>query len=246
MRTSIPWEGERSGGRFSLREWDIDPRRTALLVLDLQRGYVDRDMGIGPRIQAKFPEVHEYYYPRMTRTVIPNVVRLQDFFRERGVQILYTRMGLQLSDGRDVADWSWRSQHTSGENTYLFSKSTPEHELIPELSVTANDLILDKNSVSPFSSTALDQILRNMGVENIVIMGATTNAAVETTARDAGDRGYCPIVVEDGVAAYLPDDHEGALKTSTWWVAKSTQDIVDLFGPSLEEGVSVDRIAPSE
>lgn len=246
MRTTIPWEGERSGGRFSLREWDIDPQRTALLVLDLQRGYVERDLGIGPRIQAKFPDVHEYYYPRMERTVVPNVVRLQDFFRARGVQVIYTRMGLQLPDGRDVAYWSWRSQHTSGENAYLFAKSTPEHDLIPELSPTANDLTLDKNSVSPFSTTAIDQILRNMGIENLVITGTTTNAAVETTARDAGDRGYCPIVVEDGVAAYLADDHDGAMKTSTWWIARSTQDVIDLFAPFLKEGTPVSRIAHSD
>jgi nicotinamidase-related amidase len=245
MRTMIPWEDERSGGRFSIREWDIAPERTALLVLDLQRGYVEREMGIGPRIQAKFPDVSEYYYPRMERTVVPNVVRLQDFFRARGVQIIYTRMGLQLPDGRDVADWSWRRQHTSGEYADLFAKSTPEHDLIAELSPTSNDLTLDKNSVSPFSSTAIDQILRNMGVENLIIAGATTNAAVETTARDAGDRGYCPIVVEDGVAAYLADDHDGAMKTSTWWVAKRTQDIVNLFEPFLKEGTLVSRIATS-
>jgi nicotinamidase-related amidase len=243
MRTTIPWEPERSGGRFSLREWDIDPQRTALLVLDLQRGYVESDLGIGPRIQRSFPEVHEYYYPRMTRTVVPNVVRLQDFFRQHGVQIIYTRMGLQLPDGRDIPDWSWRRHHTSGEEAGLFAKSAQEHDLIPELSPTVNDLILDKNSVSPFSTTAIDQILRNMGIETLVITGATTNAAVETTARDAGDRGYCPIVVENGVAAYSDDDHEGALKTSTWWVAKSTDEVVSLFAPLLDESTALARIA---
>jgi nicotinamidase-related amidase len=210
MRMLIPWEGTRSGGRFSITEWDIDPRRTALLFVDLQRGYVDRDLGIGPRIQARFPEVHEHYYPRLEKTVVPNARRLSEFFRARGVQTIYTRMGLQLADGRDVAPWSWRRQRAGGEQADLFATGTPEHDLIPELTVTRDDLVLDKNTLSPFSSTAIDQVLRNMGVENLVISGVTTNAAIETTARDAGDRGYCPIVVEDAVAAYLPDDHDGA------------------------------------
>jgi nicotinamidase-related amidase len=81
-----------------------------------------------------------------------------------------------------------------------------------------------------------------MGVENLVITGVTTNTAIETTARDAGDRGYCPIVVEDGVAAHLPDDHEGALATATWWVSKSTQEVVDLFSPLLPEGAALKRM----
>ena len=242
MRTPIPWEGPRSGGRFSLTEWEIDPRRTALLVVDLQRGYVERDLGIGPRIQARFPDVHEYYYPLIEKAVIPNSVRLREFFAGRGVQIIYTRMGLQLPTAKDVASWSWRHRHVGGDNADLFMSGTPEHELVSEFTVGPHDLVMDKNTLSPFASTPLDQVLRNMGIENVVITGVTTNAAIETTAREAGDRGYCPIVVEDAVAAYLPDDHEGAMATSTWWVAKSTDEVIDLFGPVLPEGASLSRM----
>ena len=60
-----------------------------------------------------------------------------------------------------------------------------------------------------------------------------TDAEVENAARDAGDRGYCPMVVEDASAAYLPTDHEAALATATWWVARTTESIIETFDPLL-------------
>ena len=233
MKALIPWEPEKVGGRFSIREWEIDPERTALLVVDVQRGYVERDMGVGPLIQRSFPDVHEYYYPRLTHTVLPNIAKLQDFFRRKGAQIIYTRMGMQLPDARDLGKWSWRHVQAVREDASTFAKDQPEHDLATELTVTSNDLVIDKNSGSPFASTAIDQILHNMGIENLVIVGIGTNAAVENAARDAGDRGYCPMVVEDASAAYLPTDHEAALATATWWVARTTESIIETFDPLL-------------
>jgi len=72
-------------------------------------------------------------------------------------------------------------------------------------------LVIDKNSSSPFNSTGIDQLLRNMGVTSLIITGMATDMCVETTSRDAADRGYHVIVVEDAVATFFAEHHRAAL-----------------------------------
>ena len=118
------------------------------------------------------------------------------------------------------------------ESLFLANDS-PEYEIVPQLAPLPHDLVLDVNSVSPFASTSLDQLLRNMGVENLVVTGVLTNAAVESTVTDAGDRGYNAILIEDGCAAYRQEEHEDALANARWWVVKSTSEVIATLGELL-------------
>ncbi len=231
MGAKIPWEPPRPG-RHTLTEWEIEPLRTALLVLDMQRGYVDPAVGMGPAL-LRFPQVHGYYYARLSGTVLPNILRLRDFFRGHGLRVVYTRMGLQLPGGRDLPPWSWRVSQVGRPEGNLFPKGSPEYEIIPELAPPPEELVLDKNSASPFSSSPLDQNLRNMGVENLVITGLLTNVAVEGAARDAGDRGFNAMTAEDACAAYGPEEHADALTGASGWVVKTTAEVIDVLGAVL-------------
>jgi nicotinamidase-related amidase len=94
--------------------------------------------------------------------------------------------------------------------------------------------VLDTTTLSPFNSTALDQYLRNMGVENLVVAGVLTDAAVETTARDAGDRGFNVIAVEDACAALEAEHHDTTFATASWYVGKTTNEVIDQLGPLLQ------------
>lgn len=232
MRVKIPWSQPRFG-RFSLPEWEIDPARTALLVVDMQRGYVDPAAGVGRTLRERFPDISAYYYPRLAQTALPNIRRLREFFRSRGLEVIYTRMGLQLPQGRDLPPWSWRAAQVAQPVSYLYPKESPDYEIVAELAPASRELVLDKNSASPFASTALDQLLHNMGVENLVVTGVLTNVAVEGTARDAGDRGYNPIVAEDACAAYRPEEHADTLANASWWVAKRTEQVIQTLAPLL-------------
>ena len=78
-----------------------------------------------------------------------------------------------------------------------------EHEIVDELAPLPGELVLDKNASSPFNGTGIDQLLRNLGVETLVLVGVATDMCVETTGRDAADRGYNVIVAEDATATYL-------------------------------------------
>ncbi len=99
-----------------------------------------------------------------------------------------------------------------------------------------DELVLERITLSPSNGTALDQYLRNMCVENLVVAGVLTDAAVETTARDAGDRGYNVIVVDDACAALAPAHHAAAFDHASWYVVKTTAEVLDQLGALLRAG----------
>ena len=145
---------------------------------------------------------------------------------------MFTRQGDQTGEARERTPWNWRRAQVGGPEERLFWAGRPEFELVAELAQT-DDLIVDKVSSGPFATSALDQYLRNLSIENLLIVGVLTNVAVETAARDAGDRGYNVIGVEDACAAYWPEEHEDAMSSASWWVAKSTGFIIETLGRAL-------------
>ena len=228
VRSRISWEAPRPG-RFTIDDWEIDLAKTALVVVDMQRGYTEPEMGVGPGLERDFPEIHRYYYSAIGERVLPGIKKLLDFARSRGLECIYTRTGLQLPGGRDVAPWSWRAVQAGSSAGNLFAKDSPHYQIVPDIAPLPHELVLDKNTATPFASTALDQLLRNMGVENLLIAGLLTNVAVESTARSAGDRGYNPIVVSDACAAYSEAEHEDTLATASWWTAKDVEEVIRIF-----------------
>ena len=234
LRSRISWEAPRPG-RFTIDDWEIDLPKTALVVVDMQRGYTYPEMGVGPGLEKDFPDIHRYYYSAIGERVLPGMKRLLAFARRCGLEAIYTRSGLQLPEGRDVAPWSWRAVQSRSSASNLFPKDSPDYQVDPDVAPLPHELVLDKNTTSPFPSTALDQLLRNMGVENLLIAGLLTNVAVESTARSAGDRGYNPIVVSDACAAYSQAEHEDTLATASWWTAKDVDEVLGIFSP-LEPG----------
>ena len=237
MRGKIPWQRPRDG-RYVIGEWEIEPRATALLLVGLQVAHVDPERGLGRRLQAH-PTQAAYYYRRLADVALPNVLRLQAFCRDHGLQIVYTRLGVQTADGRDLAPWSWQAaaqRDAPADAPPRYPPGAPERELWPALAPRPDELVLDTLTLSPFNSTSLDQYLRNMRVENLLVAGVLTDAAVETTARDAGDRGYNAIAVEDACAALAPEHHIAALNSASWYVVKTTDEVLDQVGGLLRAG----------
>ncbi len=241
MRGKIPWEKAGSKGG-ALTEWEIDPDRSALVVIDMQRGYVRSDEGVGKTLRRTAPEVYDYYYGRVSRTVLPNALKLREFFRKHRLEVIYTRMGSQLPGGRDYPEWSWRRRSPqppliSGARDNpagnVFSKGTPEYEIVDELKPFPTELVLDKHSLNPFNSTPWEQLLKNMRVENLVVTGVLTNGAVQSTAWSAADRGYNVILVEDACAAYTPAEHESALGDVNFYVTRTAAAVMRDFEPLL-------------
>ena len=194
--------------------FDIDWTRTGLLIIDYQNYSSNPQTGFTHMLKECYPEIAEYYVPRIMEVTIPNTRRLLDAFRQAKRNVVFTRHGALLPDGRDLIERRKKRDAEAVDATQrpaLWSKGSYEHEVIEGLAPLENELVIDKNTSSAFNSTGVDHLLRNMRLETLVITGMATDMCVETTARDAADRGYNVVIVEDAVATYYPEHHRAAL-----------------------------------
>jgi biuret amidohydrolase len=197
-------------------EFEVDWRRTALAVIDVQNYSSNAKVGIAAMLFEKRPEVADYYAERVLGTMVPNIKRLVAGFRSAGREVIYTRHGPLLPDGRDLIARRRRRDTRSVEQLdrpTLWPRGSYEHEIIDELKPEAGDLVVDKNASSPFNATGIDQLLRNLGIDTLVLTGTATEMCVESTARDAADRGYNIIVAEDATGTYFQSHHEASLSS---------------------------------
>ncbi len=184
-------------GDISFRQRAIEPDRAALLVVDLQKG-----LYVASRI-ATDPE-RSYLYDRIENSVIPNGQRLIAACRAAGTEVIYTVIECLTLDGRDRS----LDYKISG----LFAaKGSREAEVIDALAPLDNEIVIPKTSSSLFNSTNFEYVLRNLGVEYLMVMGMITDQCIETTVRDGCDRGFLMTVVEDACAANAEQRHEESL-----------------------------------
>ena len=136
---------------------------------------------------------------------MPNIKRLLKACRKAGIEIIYPRIASLVKDCRDVSIEHKRIN-------LLAPAGSRESEILDEIKPLENELVITKGASGVFNATAIDQILRNLGVETLIMTGVVTNYCVETAVRDAGDRGYNVILVEDCCAATDKSNHDHALK----------------------------------
>ena len=208
------------------RRVSIEKHKTALLVIDLQ--YLDAAPGYGVFAdieESGVPvESQEYYFKRLDHIVLPNVSRLQRLFRENGLEVIHTRIQSLTQDGRERSPGHKRL----GLHAPPGSK---EAEFLPEVAPKRDEIIISKTASGVFNATSIDQVLRNLRIENLVITGVVTNNCVENAVRDACDRGYGVVVVEDGCGAVSEELHLAAIRAMNDHFAKvkSTEEVVELI-----------------
>lgn len=185
----------------------FDVSRTALLVIDLQRDFLD------PRGYAAQAGVD---VSRLRATLAP-VCALIDAAREAGLRIAYTREGHRpdLSDCPPAKLARSRQAGaeigSTGPLGRLLVRGEPGHGLVDELQPFADEPVIDKPGYSAFHQTDLDQILRGWGTDTVIVCGVTTEVCVHTTLRAATDHGLRCITVSDACAASDPALQQPAL-----------------------------------
>ena len=188
-------------------DFRLDPPRTALLVIDMQYASGSRTHGLGRLLQEQGREESgRWRFDRIEQIVVPNIQRLLGFFRRHGLRVIYLTVGSELPDYSDlpapIRGFAMAANNTRGNR---------EHEILDQLRPEPGELVLNKTTAGAFNSTGIDALLTTLGVRDLVITGISTNSCVETTARDAADRGYRCVLVEDGCGAAREELHQATL-----------------------------------
>jgi len=177
-----------------VRSQPIEARRTALIVIDVQNWVFDE--------QARVENA--YFQHRLHDLVLPNLRRLISAARETGTEVMYTVIENLTRDGRD------RSLDYKISGIFV-AKGSWEAKVVDAVAPADDDIVLAKTSSSLFNSTNCDYLLRNLGIEHLIVAGLLTDQCVDHTIRDAADRGYRAICVSDACATLTAERHESAL-----------------------------------
>ncbi len=189
----------------------------SLIIIDMQNFYLKRDSSYHRFFNALQPGCLEYIINRCENLVIPNIQQLLAHFRERGQSIIFLRlcgMDPQRNDLHHFFQETYRKGKRAGfENVYPLC-GDKYAEIIYEIRPLASEPVISKTTFSPFTRTDLDSTLKSRGISALVFAGLSTSQCVETTARDASERGYRIIHIEDAQADYDELSHTSSLYSS--------------------------------
>ncbi len=178
---------------------------TALLVIDMQYRSAHPDYGMCVKVrEAGFEEALAHYRDGLA-VIVPNIRRLQGTFRAAGMEVIHVRIQSMTADGRDRSPSHKKLGQTGDPNSR-------EAEILDELKPVGDELVFSKTAGSVFLSTNITYVLRNMGIENLVVVGVVTTGCVQTAVTSAADLGFHVVVVEDGCAAIVPEMHQSAIR----------------------------------
>ncbi len=191
-------------------------QRTVLLVIDMQRYFVHPDQTFGKAVDKDSPGSLAYYFDRVKNLVVPNCQRIQHAFRAARSNIVYTAFGSLREDGLDMPRWArghnaW-CYDLVGKPVYPSSKD-PSWQIDDSLAPASDELVVAKTSSGPLNSTMLDQMLRTLGIDTLVVAGVVTDGCVTQAAREFADRDFKVLVVDDACATKKRSRHEAALET---------------------------------
>lgn len=186
---------EREADRLLKRERPFDPVRTALLLVDVQNEVWQPGMST----------THPYFHSRVSDTVLPNLKRLIQAFRACSAEVMYTVMESLTADGRDRSlDYKL--------SRFFVAKGSWEAQVLSGVEPGEDDICLPKSSSGVFNSTIIEYLLRNIGIDTLVVTGFLTDQCVDHAVRDAADRGFYPVCVADACATHSVERHEQALQ----------------------------------
>lgn len=211
------------------REVAIEPARTAVIPIDLQHASGSREHGLGALL-ARAGRLGEaaYRFDRIDGLVVPNTKRILEAARGGGARVIYVTLGCELPDFSDAPP-STRPFFEATNNRV----GTREHEIVDAIKPLPGELVVNKRTQGAFASTGIEAVLRALGVETIVVTGVSTNNCVETTAREASDRGFGVVMVADATGTCSEEMQEVTLRgwRRLWGRVMTTDEVVAALRP---------------
>jgi nicotinamidase-related amidase len=191
------------------RPYDVilDPAATALVVIDMQRDFLEPG-GFGELLGNDVS---------LLAGVVEPLAQVLSAARECGMLVIHTREGHRpdLSDCPPSKLARGRLEvgiGGPGPKGRVLVRGEEGHDIVPELTPIGDEVVVDKPGKGSFYATDLELLLRNAQVRSLIVTGVTTEVCVHTTVREANDRGFECLVLEDCVGSYFPDFHRAALE----------------------------------
>ena len=188
-------------------EFELDAKRCALVIIDMQRDFVDPG-GFG---EALGNDVS------LLRKAIAPTCKVLDAARAHRMLVVHTREGHRpdLSDlprSKKLRGRLKAGIGDAGPMGRILVRGEYGHDIVDDLKPAPGEPVVDKPGKGAFYATDLDSLLRNRGIGQLVVCGVTTEVCVNTTVREANDRGYDCLVLEDCVGSYFPEFQKAALE----------------------------------
>ena len=197
----------------------------AVLLIDVQRGVVDRDKGFGRQaVEAGYLDEVEQFYTRVEEIVVPNAWRLLARARSLGLLVAHSRVANQLTSGRDLSP-RYKAFGLNMPGTRV------EAQFHPEVEPIAEELVFSKTTSGLLGSTAADHVFRNSGIGTIIVGGVVTNNCVESSVRQLADAGYHVVLLEDMCAGWTTEGHEASIRhlDDNFATVMSTADVLQVL-----------------
>ena len=180
--------------------FDFDPAATALIVIDMQRDFIE-DGGFGAALGNDV---------RPLQAILPTVARLIAGARAAGLPVIHTRECHRpdLSDcppAKRLRGTPAARIGDAGPMGRILIAGEPGAEIVPELAALPGEVVIDKPGKGAFHATPLMEVLAGRGIASLIFAGVTTEVCVQTTMREANDRGFDCLLVEDATESYFPE-----------------------------------------
>src|SRR6266852_6324112 len=197
------------------RDIPIDRDHAVLLLIDVQNYSAHPAGGSFAGLDEAENNARRNFVHLLETTTLPNQARLLKACRGAGIEVIYTVIENLTRDGRDrsldykissinVPKGSWDAQ-------------------VPDIVAPLDDeIVIPKTSSSPFISTNIDYVLRNLGVRSLILAGILTDQCIDSSARDACDLGYLVTIATDSCAALSRERHEWALRNNRGYARQRT------------------------
>ena len=178
---------------------EIDPKKTALLVIDMQHVFITRPERSENPTEAELKEIERWepFYTKIDEVVVPNNAKLLKAFREKGMEVAFAKIQCQKKNGADRS----LDQKATGYNELLLPPGTPSAEIVPELAPMEDEIVETKTTDSALAGTPLRLWFQNMGIDTVVVTGVLTDQCVSGTVRSLADESFKVWLIEDACMA---------------------------------------------
>lgn len=176
----------------------IDPQKTALLIIDMQKVFISRPSGDNlTETELNNLKRWEPFFDKIDNVIVPNNQKILKAFRQKHMEVVFAKIQCHKKNGSDRS----LDQKATGFNELLLPIGSEAADIVPELQPIEDEIVITKTTDSAITGTNLRLILHNMGIDTVVVTGVFTDQCVSGTVRSLADESFHVWLIEDACMA---------------------------------------------